>query len=66
MDEDNICPNCSAAFGIKFKCDHCGEIFCDLCEAKKKLDTTETHFLVKFYCPTCDGTASRIPLPAQG
>ena len=64
MDEKKACLNCSAEFGIKFKCDHCGETFCDYCnEVKKKHVITTTHFVLKFYCPTCDGTATRIPTP---
>ena len=67
MDSNgSVCPNCSADHGIKFKCDHCGSVFCDYCEAKKKIDTSETHFLIQFFCPNCDSTASRIPIPALG
>ena len=30
-----VCPICSARYVSKFKCDHCGELFCDLCETRK-------------------------------
>ena len=61
----SVCPNCSAKYGIKFKCDHCGDIFCDYCETKKKANPSDAHFIVKFFCPTCDGTATRISISAQ-
>ena len=64
MDEKNTCPNCSAEFGVRFKCDQCSLVFCDQCEAKKKIDSTETHFLVKFFCPKCNGSSTRVPVPA--
>ena len=63
MEEKKICPNCSAEFGIKFKCDYCGKIFCDYCEVKTKISPKTTHFFVKFFCPICDGTSTRIPIP---
>lgn len=58
-----ICPKCLTKFGTKFKCDHCGEVFCDCCESKISFDVTRTPLLVQFFCPSCNSIATRIPYP---
>ena len=66
VDEAKGCSNCSSEFGIKFKCDYCSEIFCDICnEVKIKYHVTTIHLGLKFYCPTCDGTSTRILPPTH-
>ena len=59
------CPRCSAEYVSWFRCDFCGELFCDLCETKKVINAMEQPLKIQFYCPDCNKTATRISIPAR-
>ena len=60
-----ICPRCFAEYVSKLQCDHCGDLFCDLCETRKIINALASTLKVQFFCPSCDKSATRIPIATQ-